>query len=534
MTSNFANAMKQTTTWNGAKSLHTADITGKTSGRLSLFFKAVRGISSPQLYDYLREADKEDLIDTFILCLHLRDCRGGKGERSLGKNAITWLFLNYPEYFEKILHLLPFYGRWDDLIELWPNFLNLSKTHIAYTCKNFESPIPENDKWIFLQKVQTDIVSLMAKQLMQDKINMNMGNPISICAKWAPTENDQLDKRYLVVFQLCNSLGQINYKRYRKDYISPLRAYLKIVENFMCKNAWDEIEFSKVPSCAMKRLKNSFEKNAVEKFSVWKALLSQNIVEVKGKQLFPHELINELKNKRVNDTVLQAQWEVLEKEAKDLGVLKSAVFVVDVSGSMEMWGFEARAKFSFTPMDVAIALGILGSGATTGPFHNHVISFHTKPTFHVLNSHHNLWEKYSQICRLPCAGSTNIQKVFDLILEKAKSANLKQEDMPTKIIIVSDMQFNCAVPGQTNFETIDKKYKASGYKRPNIIFWNVNGVSTDFPVDVSNNGTAMISGFSTSILKSIMNKNEFSPYTIMRETIDDSRYGIIREALKTP
>ena len=312
MTSNFANAMNQTTTWNGAKSLHTPDIKGKTSGRISLFFKAVRGINTPQLYTYLREADKEDLIDTFILCLHLRDCRGGKGERSLGKNALIWLFLNYPEYFQKIIHLIPFYGRWDDLIDLWPNCLKLSKVHIAYTCKNFDTQIPENDKWIFLQKLQADIVSLMAKQLMQDKINMNMGNPISLCAKWAPTENDKIDKRYYIVSELCKSLGNINYKTYRKDYISPLRAYLKIVENFMCKNAWNEIEFSKVPSCAMKRLKNSFEKNAPEKFSEWKALLSQNVVEVKGKQLFPHELIHELRIKKTNDTVLQAQWEVLE------------------------------------------------------------------------------------------------------------------------------------------------------------------------------------------------------------------------------
>ena len=534
MTSNFANAMKQTTTWNSAKSLHTPDITGKTSGRISLFFKAVRGINTPQLYAYLREADKEDLIDTFILCLHLRDCRGGKGERSLGKSALIWLFLNYPEYFQKIMHLIPFYGRWDDLIDLWPNCLKLTKTHIAYTCKNFYTPIPENDKWIFLQKVQADIVSLMAKQLMQDKINMNMGNPISICAKWAPTENDHIDKKYWVVSQLCKSLGKIDQKKYRKEYTSPLRAYLKIVENFMCKNAWDEIEFSKVPSCAMKRLKNSFEKNATEKFSEWKASLYQNVVEVKAKQLFPHELIHELRIKQTNDTVLQAQWEVLEKQAKELGVLTSAVFVVDVSGSMETWCFGRRANFSFTPMDVSIALGILGSGATTGPFKNHIISFHTNPTFHVLNSRHNLWEKYNEITSLPWAGSTDIQKVFDLILQKARSANLKQEDMPTKIIIVSDMQFNSAFPGKTNFEIIDIKYKASGYKRPNIIFWNVNGGSTDFPVDVSTNGTAMISGFSTSILKSIMNKNEFSPYSIMRETIDDSRYSIIKDSLKTP
>lgn len=532
MTSTFANAMEQTITWNGAMSLAKPDISNKSSGRLSLFFKAIRGINTPQLYIYLREACKEDIIDTFILCLHIRDCRGGKGEKTIGKFSLIWLFLNYPEYFQKIMHLIPFFGRWDDLIELWPNCLKLQKDYIQYICKNYDSSIPDSPKLLLLQKLQTDLVSLMAKQLIKDKINMNLGKPITLCAKWAPTENDQMDRKYFVTRELCKHLGAITHKQYRKEYISPLREYLKIVETFMCKNAWDEIEFSKVPSCAMKRLKSSFEKNAPQKFTEWKSLLSQNLVEVKAKQLFPHELIQELRTKNRPDTLLQAQWEVLQKQATELGVLTSAVFVVDVSSSMSHWQKfgDTKQHFSFTPMDIAIAIGLLGSEVTQGPFRNHVISFHENPTFHVINDT-NLWEKYNKILRIPWGGSTNIQKVFDLILTKGKQASLSNDDMPNKIIIISDMQFNNCSRTKTNFQLIEQKYKESNYTRPNIIFWNVNGNSTDFPVDISDNGTAMISGFSTSILKTLMNKTDFSPYNILRETIDDSRYRFIRDIL---
>ena len=534
MTSNFASAMQTniTTTLNGAPSLNSPDISHESNGRISLFYKAIRGLQIPQLYTYLQTAYHEDFIDTFILALHIRDCRGGKGERELGRFALAWLFLNHPQEFQKIMYLLPMYGRWDDIMYLWSCSLNFSKECIKYTCKNYSSPIPDNTKLLYLQKLQEDLVSMMGKQLIEDKINMNEGKPVTLCAKWAPTENDKLDRKWLVVSKLCKSLG-ITHRNYRKEYLTPLRSYINIVENYMCKKIWDEIDFSKVPSCAMKRLKKSFQKNALEKFIQWKLLLSQNFVEVKAKQLYPHELIQELRTKNYCDPITQAQWEVLEKQAEEFGVLSKALFVVDVSGSMTSWGYEKNTNHSFTPIDISIALGILGSNTTTGVFHNHIISFHTEPTFHVLKDNDSLWDKYQQVVDIPWAGTTNIQKVFDLILTKGQEFCLSQNDMPEKIIIVSDMQFDNTDGNNTNFKLIDKKYNQSGYKRPNIIFWNVNGNSTDFPVDIRDTGTAMISGFSTSILKTIMNKSEYSPYNIMRETIDDDRYNIIKNKLKT-
>ena len=80
-------------------------------------------------------------------------------------------------------------------------------------------------------------------------------------------------------------------------------------------------------------------------------------------------------------------------------------------------------------------------------------------------------------------------------------------------------------------EEIEKKYSNSKYKRPNIIFWNVNGSITDFPVTVDDNGTCLISGFSPSIMKSVMETKEFNSYEIMRTTIDSERYKKVKELL---
>ena len=118
-----------------------------------------------------------------------------------------------------------------------------------------------------------------------------------------------------------------------------------------------------------------------------------------------------------------------------------------------------------TPFDVATALGILISNTVQGTFHNHVITFHSDPSFKLLKEG-TLYQRFQEIRSIPWGGSTNIQATFELILRKAKHANLSQEDMPKRIIIISDMQFNIAEGysnNKTNFERIDNKYRKSGY-----------------------------------------------------------------------
>lgn len=496
LSSAFERAMASFYTWNGATSLSTPDISGKTDGRLSLFFKSTRGISEDKLYEYLQKSSEEDLVDTFILSFQTRDPRGGKGERTIGRQMFQWLFKNYPDKFQKVYQLIPEYGRWDDLITLFEDKSN--------------------------EKIQIDILKFFAYQLRKDRENMLKGSPISICAKWAPSEGDSDDKKYKIVDLLCTELN-ITKKEYRKQYLSPLRAYLKVVETFMCSNRWDEIEYSKVPSCAMKKLKKAFEKHSPELFADWKNRLSKGEVKVNAKVLHPHELVREIRTKGSADEVAEAQWKVLEDEIENLGVLEDAVVVVDTSGSME--------SPNYLPLDIAVAMGLIISKFVKGPFQHNVITFNTTPQF-VKICNGTLYERFTQIRNIPWGGSTNLQSTFELILNRAKQYNLKDEDLPKRLFIISDMQFNSIDYGQlTNFQAIDKMYKDSGYTRPQIVFWNVNGQSTDFPVSADDNGTCLVSGASPVILDAIIRTKNFNSYDVLRTALDSERYKQIKTLL---
>ena len=415
----------------------------------------------------------------------------GKGERQIGRLAFRWLFVNYPEYFLKIYKLIPEYGRWDDLLDLWPNVLDLNQP-LDTINSNWFSNIKNKLELEYLKSTQQNLIEYIASQLQIDLEKMKAGEPISLLAKWAPTEKDSLDFKFKIVSKLCKSL-KVSPRNYRKNYTTPLREYINVVEKLMCTNKWESIEYSKVPSCAMKRLKSTFEKHDKEGFYKWKMDLVNKKSKVNAKQLFPHELVEEVRLGKY-DIVTQEQWNVLEKQTCSLGLLESSICLTDVSGSMNFSVGKVK------PINVAIALSLIISNTVKGPFHNNIISFHDNPVFTIINEG-TLLEKVQQICKIPWGMSTNLMAVFDLILTSATSYGLKQNEMPKNIFIFSDMQFNDTSTGKTNFQEIEKKYKLHNYTRPNIIFWNVNGSTDDFPVSTDSNGTCIISGFQVILQK---------------------------------
>jgi hypothetical protein len=188
--------------------------------------------------------------------------------------------------------------------------------------------------------------------------------------------------------------------------------------------------------------------------------------------------------------------------------------VCDVSGSM-----------NGLPMDVSVSLGIYISERNQGIFKDAFITFSDRPKMNYLKG--SLSERMRQLSNADWGMSTNLQATFDLILNSAIRESLPESEMPTKLLIISDMEFDQADRNQTNLNSIRHKYSSKGYTMPEIVFWNVNGRLGNVPASVNDSGIGLVSGFSPSVLKSVLQGEIYSPEQLMLDTVDTARYSCI-------
>jgi hypothetical protein len=99
-------------------------------------------------------------------------------------------------------------------------------------------------------------------------------------------------------------------------------------------------------------------------------------------------------------------------------------------------------------------------------------------------------------------------KAQEMIFKVVRDNKLPQEEVPD-LIVFSDMQFDEADKQyETHYQLLEKKYKQLGpeYKPPRIIFWNLRGSTTGYPVTANISNTQMLSGFSPSMLMRIIHQ----------------------------
>jgi len=542
---------KYTTTENGARSLATSqpdELKEQVNGRVSLFFKTTRDLlkNVPQLQLYLTEAWSENPLDVLKLVFHLRDCRGGKGERDLFRACCRWLLDSGKEEFLHCnLELVPEFGRWDDLMFCGP--------------KGYE---------VLAERLVEDFFIVqhwLNRDSTEEKDVPTKRPTISMASKWAcrlPKGSDSVTKKKKRISETHSTIKAINQylKRtnkakftnesdqrkifgrtvireaeYRKMLGSCSR-HLELLELLMCEQRFGDIDFNTVPSCAMhlygkNHIKGgkagSFLRNQQERFTQWRDGLEKGVdsegkkVKVNASQLYVHSLVAEYQtHAKPLDKVVEAQWKELVRLSREKGEF-SALCCPDVSGSMTMNLIESKIR----PMDVAIALGIFCSELSTGPFHNMLITFSSNPVAHHLNDSMSLYDKVKSVSLMDWGGSTNIQGVWNLILNTAVHHRVEAKDMPKMIIIPSDMQWNVGARenSDTNHEVMKRKYQEAGYELPVVVYWNLSGSTqkqNDYPVSALENGTVLLSGFSTSLLKNLIEcPRDVTPWRVIQNTV---------------
>lgn len=465
----FKNAVLNTTTEartaNGMKALQST-----LNHNVDLFFKigASRGKNITQEFERAYHEDRETALR---ILQWARDARGGAGERELYRQVLKFLEKNYRHELldTKILDNVAELGRWDDLLI-------------------FED-----------REVNEKAFGLIRAAL-------ESGN--GLAAKWMP-------RKGITAIKLRDALGW-SPKFYRKRLVE----LTKVVESQMCAKDWNDINFSHVPSLAMSRYSKAFGRNAPEHFTTYKAALQKGEagVKVNAGAVYPYDIT---KNVMRGDAALaDEQWKALPNYIGDSMVMP----IVDVSGSMTWTTFKGT---TLTPLDVAVSLGLYCSDKNTGPFKDLFLTFSEKPKFvHVKGT---ISQKVRQMTSSDGWGmNTNLHAAFDEILKVAVANKVDPKDMPRMLLIMSDMQFDqCTRYDDSALKMIQRKYTDAGYTVPVIAFWNLNA-SDNVPVRFDERGTALISGFSPAIMKSVLSADfdNITPVGIMNKTIGVDRYAI--------
>ena len=449
----------------------------------------------------LRRESEEEIVSRFMraytenkdvamkLLFFARDIRGGLGERRVFRTIIRWLSCNETESLRKNLHYIAEYGRFDDLMIL------------------FGTPL------------EKDMLEYIKTQLYSDLEGMENGGDVSLLAKWLPSVNASNCEIKRLAKKVARFL-QLDDAAYRKLLVS-LRAHIRIIENNLREKDYT-FDYEKQPSKAMFKYRNAFIRNDGERYNEFLNKASSGEVKLNTNVLTPYEIITPFFKRNVSDeerNSINTTWKALEDFTND----ENALAVIDGSGSM-------YGGADPLPATVALSLGIYFAERNKGAFKNHFITFSETPQLVEIKGD-DILDKVRYCHDYDEVANTNIQKVFELILNAAKKNNVPQEELPKRLYIISDMEFDyCADDANlTNFEYAKKLFEDAGYKLPEVVFWNVSSRNRQQPVTKNEQGVLLVSGC-TPRLFSMMADGSLSdstPYEFMLEVLMSERYAKI-------
>jgi hypothetical protein len=375
--------------------------------------------------------------------------------------------------------------------------MSYMKKHYSDVYNHLMIYVPTFGSWkdVFVLDTPTDTESLNWLSIQLEESEHK-----NLLAKWFPRKGPW--------FAAMHKYLKTTPKEFRKKLVS----MTNVVETQMCAGEWEKINYGQVPSIAMNKHRNAFFNRDGVRYAEYIADVQAGKQKINASVLFPHQLYQAIK-KGENAEAVEAQWDNLPNYMANS--TERILPVCDVSGSMEG-----------LPMDVSISLGIYISERNEGIFKNAFLTFSERPEMNYLQG--SLSERMRQLSHADWGYSTNLQATFDLILNSAVRESIPQSEMPTKLLIISDMEFNAAAGNVTNLNSIRNKYSQAGYKMPELVFWNVNGRIGNSPATVNDENIGLVSGFSPSILKSILQGKIYSPMQLMLDTVSVDRYSCIR------
>lgn len=503
-----------TYTTNGAVAYSTT-----SSALLDMFTKLVsyRSLDEKQIVTDWRKAFNENPYLAMRFLGYTMDIRCGAGERRFTQIVIRDLVNNGgASIAAKLVPLIGEYSRYDMLYQFKGN--------------------PITDK---------AVRNLLTAQIESDLKNMKQNKSISLAAKWLKSCNSHNAETRKLGLWTAKQLNMTE-RNYRKT-ISSLRKYLDVVERKMSSDNWQAIDYENgVCSRANLNYNKAFLRHDTERRQAFLAALKTGEAKINASVANPCDIVNKYMNlnarwyglpQRADDT-LEGMWKALPDMIPDD---KGMLVVCDCSGSMQSG---VGANTNMRCIDVAMSLAIYCADHLKGAFANKYITFSADPHIVRFNDNDSLCNKLRKTLECQDCSNTNLEKVFDLILKTAIDNHSPQSDLPERILIVSDGEFDSMCDAQNTYgwsysrtrvdktfmQSIAQRFKNAGYKMPIITFWRVNCSNRlALPFKVDDRGCIMVSGYSTNLLKMVLS-DKTNPMDALLEQLNIPRYDCFEAA----
>ena len=481
--------------------------TGKALLDMNFKVPSYRNASEDEIVSDFIKAYAEDPTLAIKWMFYVGDIRQGLGERRLFRILMKHVMAQNPGF----IRFVGEYNRFDSLFEL------------------------------FGTEAEEEMVNFVLKQLTKDMIATHENKPCSLLAKWMPSINTSSKKTRELAKKFIKEMN-ISDGEYRK-MLSKLRANIDVTERKLCAGEWDKVNYNTVPSKANLKYNNAFlaHDEARRREFLGKLAKGDKDVKINAGAVFPHDIVVKYREPGWSchlkdfDGTLEAMWKALPNTLGD----KPMIVVRDGSGSMTV---TVQHGANTQAMDVATALAIYCAERLPAGFKDKFITFSENPKLVNLANVNSLRDKLRVAYNESECANTNIEAVFDLILQTAVNGGMKQNDIPD-ILIISDMEFDgCACDNShargswgrglspTLFQVIGQQYAAHGYKLPKMIFWNVNSRTNTIPVKENDKGVILMSGFSQNTVKMAMS-NKLDPYQALKDTLNVNRYAFVEDVM---
>ncbi len=469
-----------TKTQNGAVTYRTT-----FSHNLDLFATvgALRQASDGEVIGRFISAYAEDSDLAMKLLFFARDVRGGLGERRLFRTIMKWLGDNQVTSVKKNIKYIAEFGRFDDILCL-----------LGTRC-------------------ESEAVAYIGEELDRDIRVLESGGEVSLLGKWLPSANASNKETVAAGKRLARLLGY-SPREWRKT-LTALRQKIRIIENDLRERDYS-FDYEKLPSRALLKYRAAFERNDGERYSNYLSRVADGSAKMNTGTLTPYDIVGCCIGREVSEqerASLDAAWKNLENFVSS----ENSIAVVDGSGSMYCGGAPL-------PAAVAMSLGIYFAENNKGGFGGHFITFSETPRLIEIKGE-DIYEKVRYCMQYNECANTDIEKIFELILRTAVKNRLSQAEMPQKIYIISDMEFDACSRNASlsNFENAKMMFEEAGYSLPVVVFWNVNSRTRQQPVSANEQGAVLVSGSSPRVF-SMLKSGDFEPLAFMNSVLRSERY----------